>query len=89
MKQIELIIHGTVQGVFFRDFVVEEAEALRITGWVRNEPDGTVRVVAQGGEAFLKKFAKRIGQGNELSKVEFVSMVWQKPTETFSGFEIV
>lgn len=89
MKQIELIIHGNVHGVFFREFVAHEAEALRITGWVRNEPDGTVRVVALGGEAFLKKFAKKVEQGNELSKVEFVSMVWQKQTETFSGFEIV
>ncbi len=89
MKQIELVIHGNVQGVFFRDFVCKEAEALCIAGWVRNEPDGTVRVVAQSGEAFLKKFAKRIERGTDLSRVDFVSMVWQSPAETFTGFEIV
>lgn len=89
MKQFSATISGKVQGVFFRDFVQTEAEKLRIVGWVRNEPNGDVRIVAQGGEAFLKKFERSVRKGSELSKVEFVALQWEEPTETFEYFDIV
>ena len=82
-------VSGKVQGVFFRDFTKREAERLRITGWVRNEPDGSVRVVAQGGEAFLKKFIARLRQGPPRAQVDFLSVRWEQPQETFSHFDIL
>ncbi|NBD74147.1 acylphosphatase [Patescibacteria group bacterium] len=90
MKQVRVTISGAVQGVFFRAFAQEEAEKLRITGWARNEPSGDVTVVAQGGEAFLKKYIKKLEQGPPLSRVDFVSVTWETPTtETFDHFEVV
>lgn len=41
-------IFGRVQGVFFRDFVQRKAKELNLSGWVENEPDGTVQIVAEG-----------------------------------------
>ncbi len=89
MKQVNVTISGKVQGVFFRAFAEEEAEKLRITGWVRNEPSGEVRVVAQGGEAFLKKYLKKLEVGPPLARVDFVAVTWETPEETFDHFDVV
>lgn len=48
MKMLRLVIHGRVQGVFFRDSMRREAQRLDITGWVRNLSDGTVEAAVQG-----------------------------------------
>ena len=48
MKTLRLVIHGRVQGVFFRDSMRNEAHRLGVTGWVRNNSDGTVEAVVQG-----------------------------------------
>ena len=51
--QRHYIIHGRVQGVFFRDSTRRKARELGVRGWVRNRPDGTVEVMAAGAEAAL------------------------------------
>ncbi len=49
-KRVHMIIKGRVQGVWFRESTRREAVSLGIKGWVRNLPDGTVEVLAEGGE---------------------------------------
>ena len=56
MKRLHLVIKGEVQGVFFRDYV--NKSAIGLTGWARNNPDGTVEVIAEGDEKELKKCQK-------------------------------
>ncbi|MEF8793990.1 acylphosphatase [Thiohalorhabdus sp.] len=51
--QRHYIIHGRVQGVFFRDSTRQKAQELGVRGWVRNRPEGTVEVMAAGDEASL------------------------------------
>lgn len=46
-----VIVHGEVQGVFFRDSVSREAQSREVTGWVRNNDDGTVEAVFAGARA--------------------------------------
>ncbi len=58
-----LVVSGRVQGVGFRYFVVREAEALGLSGWVRNLPDGRVEVVVDGDEPLLDTFVGRLWQG--------------------------
>ena len=48
MRRVRLIVSGQVQGVFFRASTRDEARRLGVTGWVRNQPDGTVQAEAQG-----------------------------------------
>lgn len=87
-KRAEIIIIGTVQGVFFRQGVKSEAERLELTGWVRNEEDGSVRIVAEGEEENLQKLIEWCKKGTELAKVEEVKTEWGIADHKFSGFEI-
>ena len=46
--RVRAVVHGRVQGVFYRDGCRAQAQRLGVRGWVRNRPDGTVEVVAEG-----------------------------------------
>ena len=48
-----VVVHGRVQGVFYRDWTVATAKKLGLAGWVRNLPDGTVEARLEGEEAAL------------------------------------
>jgi acylphosphatase len=54
-KRVGLKIYGKVQGVFFRDSSQRKAKELDLSGWIKNEPDGTVRITAEGEEKDLKE----------------------------------
>jgi acylphosphatase len=62
-ERLDATVRGYVQGVGFRWFVVRRATQLGLRGWTSNEPDGTVRVVAEGSPAALDELlaALRIG----------------------------
>ena len=60
---LHAIVSGRVQGVGFRYWVKEEAEALGLKGWVRNLRDGSVEVEAEGEEDALFQFEQRAGEG--------------------------
>ena len=62
-------VHGRVQGVGFRWFVVMEAQSLDLAGWVRNEPDGTVAGMAAGDLSRLEAFRERLAQGPTRARV--------------------
>jgi len=87
-KRIECKITGQVQGVFFRDFVKQNADRLGLFGFVKNLEEGGVEIAAEGEEENLKKFLEIIRRGNEYSKIEKMSVRWLPPTGEFSGFEI-
>lgn len=87
-KQAVLKITGLVQGVFFRDHARRKALELGIKGWVRNEKDGTVSVLAQGNAAGLDEFIEWCKKGPDSAKVENVEIVWESPTGIPPGFNI-
>ena len=67
-----LLVSGGVQGVGFRWFAAETARLCRVTGWVRNNPDGTVEVEAQGGPAALAGFTAAVRKGPRFAEVASV-----------------
>jgi acylphosphatase len=83
-----LLIRGRVQGVGFRFYAQDVAEELRLAGWVRNLPDGSVEAYAEGPRADLDAFIDRIRQGPPLSRVEAVTPAWQTPQGTPPPFSI-
>ncbi len=88
-KCLEAVISGRVQGVGFRYFTVRSARSLSgITGWVRNEPDGTVRLIAEGPVDSLQKLLKKVQQGPTSARVQNVELEWKQPTGEFEAFEV-
>lgn len=88
MKRLEATIYGHVQGVFFRDTTRRKAQARQITGWVRNEPDGTVRVVAEGDEEALRELLSFLQQGPSAARVERVETEWEEARDEFARFRV-
>jgi acylphosphatase len=82
------IVHGRVQGVFFRDFTRRQALALRLVGYVRNLRDGTVELAAEGPRSDLEELLGRIGVGPPGAWVERVDSEWQDPNGDFDSFEV-
>ncbi len=87
-KRTDLKIYGKVQGVFFRDTARIEAEKLGLTGFVRNAPDETVEIVAEGADKDLKKFIEWCKYGPDHAEVEKVDTEWLEPTSEFTDFAI-
>ncbi len=70
--RLDATVHGRVQGVGFRYFVVREAEALGLAGWVRNLPDGRVEAVASGAPDVVSVFEGRLWEGPRHARVTTV-----------------
>lgn len=86
-RHVQLIIHGTVQGVFFRKHTLQKAGELGIRGFVRNEPDGSVYVEATGDPEALASFVRwcrRGPPGARVAKVDHREI----GSRNFSSFEI-
>jgi acylphosphatase len=88
MKRLEATIYGRVQGVSFRYYTRREAQKLGLSGWVANQPDGAVRVVAEGDDTALQQFVAYLHQGPAMAHVTQVDMVWAEATQEFSQFSI-
>jgi len=84
--RVKLAIRGVVQGVGYRYFVRRTAEALDISGYVRNRFDGSVEVVAEGGKPALSGFVDDLRVGPRYASVERVDVEWQEATGEFRGF---
>ena len=85
-KQFRL--HGRVQGVGFRYYITQKANMLGITGFVRNEPDGTVYIEATAPDhKTMDVFVEYLKQGPSLARVDKVDAI-DLPKQTFTTFEI-
>jgi len=86
-KTLRLVIHGRVQGVFFRDSMKSEAQLLAVTGWVRNRNDGTVEAAVQGEPAAVDAIVRWARRGSQHAQVERVEI---EPHEgIYTGFDII
>ena len=83
------IVHGRVQGVFFRDFVRRRATNLGLTGYVRNLPDGSsVEVWAEGKQERLEKLLQYLHQGPRGAWVEKVEVRWGEYRGDYPSFGV-
>lgn len=81
MRAIRALVHGRVQGVFFRAYTRDKAVQLNLAGWVRNKRDGTVECHAQGTNQAIEEFIRFLHQGSPSSYVDDVAVI-DVPIET-------
>ncbi len=82
------VVRGRVQGVGFRWFVEREAHILGIAGWVRNNADGSVEVLAMGTRDQLTGLGSRLREGPRAARVDDVEEFEAKPVHGLTTFRI-
>jgi acylphosphatase len=87
-ERLELVVRGRVQGVYFRASTQAEARRLALTGWVRNEPDGSVRVLAEGPRAALEALERWCHHGPAGARVDDVIASWSIADGRFADFAV-
>ncbi len=86
MKAVRLRITGHVQGVWYRDSAVREAQRLGLAGWIRNRDDGSVEAWAQGPHSEVDAFVAWCHHGPERADVMEVATT-DVPATTLTDFE--
>lgn len=85
MSAKRILVAGRVQGVFYRNWTVEEARALGLCGWVRNLRSGEVEILASGPDEAIAALAEKCRTGPPAARVEEVRVEEPDP-ETLDGF---
>ncbi len=88
VARIDASVHGRVQGVGFRWYVLDVARGLDLRGWVANDLDGSVRCVAEGDRPDLEALLEALGRGPLNARVDRVIPRWGRPSGTLGRFEI-
>lgn len=87
MKHYKIRVEGRVQGVWFRQSTLEKAKELGLAGVVRNQPDGSVDIEAEGDEANLQKLLDWCEEGPEHAVVEDITYREGEP-QSYRDFSI-
>ncbi|MDP1726752.1 MAG: acylphosphatase [Bacteroidota bacterium] len=87
-KAIQIVVSGKVQGVFFRKNTYQKAGELGLKGFVSNQKDGTVKIIAQGDKMKLKALVEWCYQGPPNSIVEKVDVIELTTLHQYEKFEI-
>jgi acylphosphatase len=88
MERVEISVHGRVQGVAFRWYTRKVALGLGLKGWVRNRPDGSVQMVAEGARSDLEAFRDWSGRGPDHARVDRQDVAWSEASGKFDDFLI-
>jgi acylphosphatase len=84
----ELLVAGVVQGVGYRYFCLGKATELGLIGQVSNQPDGSVRVWAEGDRATIEALIIELKLGPPAASVSDVAVKWHDPTGAYGSFNI-
>ena len=88
MQRVEIIVKGKVQKVGYRDFVQDTARECEVVGFVENQKDGNVYLIAEAKKEILEKFIKKIKVKKDFIDVSDVLVDYREATREFKIFEI-
>jgi acylphosphatase len=88
IQRVNIIVHGRVQGVFYRDSTMRKARELGLVGTVRNLPDGTVQIVAQGPVTALEDLIRWAREGPPAAVVSDLEVGFGVPVPGFTDFSV-
>lgn len=86
--QVRAVVRGRVQGVFYRAWTQQTARSLGLKGWVRNLPDGSVELLAQGAAEPLRELLRLCREGPPAARVTAVEEEWSAAESDFSDFSV-
>lgn len=89
LKQLQLVVRGRVQAVYFRASTQREARRLGLSGWVSNRADGGLEIVAEGEEASIRELYSWTQKGPSAARVDRVETRWRSFTGEYPDFRIV
>jgi len=84
----QLTIRGLVQGIGYRYYCYRAAKSLGLTGWVKNNPDGSVLVMAEGDRSLVEELIKELKVGPPSAGVTDVDVAWTEYTGRFRNFDV-
>lgn len=87
-RAVRVRIRGGVQGVGFRDWTLRQAETLGLSGWVRNEADGSVTALVAGSEDDVATMIERLREGPRAADVSDLETASADPAEAPPIFRI-
>jgi acylphosphatase len=85
----KIIVKGTVQSIFFRNFVKEKADGLAIKGLARSLENGDVEIIAEGEKENIEKFIVEVKQGPKYSQIRSVTAEERKWTGDLKDFKVL
>ena len=88
MIRRRVVVHGHVQGVFFRETARRRAQAAGVTGWVRNRPDGAVEAVFEGEREAVERLVEFCREGPRGARVDWVDVAAEDP-EGLRDFDVM
>ena len=86
--RVHIVVEGMVQGVGFRWFVLRQAQALGLNGFVRNLYDGSVEIEAEGDRSAVESLIAEVKVGPRSAHVGDLRITWKEPEHTFESFHI-
>jgi acylphosphatase len=85
---VYITVHGMVQGVGFRYFVLREAQQLNLNGYVENLPSGNVGIEAEGDKGILEEFIRIVRVGSRFAEIDDLTTEWKKFEGLYHSFVI-
>ena len=87
--EIQCLVTGKVQRVGFRAFVEDAVSTLGLFGYVKNNPDGSVTILAQGTPESLRELVEYLHEGSPLSEVDGVAVEWGTASKIYDEFIVL
>ena len=87
-ERLHAIVEGSVQGVGFQAFVIDQARRFGVSGWVRNRWDTSVEVCAEGEHSILERLLEVLKRGPAAAYVREVHVEWQAASGEFKDFRV-
>jgi len=88
-KAARIVVQGTVQGIFFRQFIKEHADNLKLTGFCRNLEDGTVEIIAEGEIEAIERLVAFAKSGPQHAQIRSAISKERKWSGDFKEFKIL
>ena len=85
---LHAVVHGRVQGVYYRAFTSRHAVSLGLTGYVRNLPDNSVEICAEGERKQLERLLEQLKSGPPGARVDNLELTWSEFTSQYSDFSV-